>query len=154
VGFDPDNEVQIEGACRARLSGEILSFGFTVMRAALQAAMEKGFFEEDGKQPMAAACRQNERNDDRMREGIISDLSLNRPKMRSIFRFGRTEFFFAFHLFWSHKGRSRVARANRLSRNRGKRPRAVACRWAEAVNRMFAEMVKMAGANNKLETLY
>jgi hypothetical protein len=26
------------------------------MRAALQAAMEKGFFKEDGKQPMAGAC--------------------------------------------------------------------------------------------------
>ena len=82
------------------------------MRAALQAAMEKGFFEEDGKQPMAAACRQNQRNGHRMHGGIISDLSLNRPNTRSIFRFGRTEFFFAFHLFWSHKGRSRVVKAN------------------------------------------
>ena len=114
MGFDPDNEVQMERGSRtrlsiARLAGEILGFGFTVMRAAMQAAMEKGFFEESGKQPMAAACRQNGRNGHCLRGGIISDLSLNRPRTRSIFRFGRTEFFFAFRLFWSHKGRSQVA---------------------------------------------
>jgi hypothetical protein len=132
VAFGSDNEVQMEEASRARLfiqrfADGIWAFGFTVMRAAWQAAGKKGFFEEYGKQPMAAACRQNGRNGHRMRGETISDLSLNRPKTRSIFRFGRTEFFFAFPFFWSHKGRSRVAKVNWFSRNKGKWPRAVAC---------------------------
>jgi hypothetical protein len=148
----------MEGASRGRLSiarraGEILGFGFTVMRAAMQAAVKKGFFEEYGKQPMAAACHQNGRNGRRLSGGIISELSLNRPRTRSIFRFGRTELFFAFRLFWSHKGRSRVARMG-LSRNRGKWPRAAACLQVEAANNKFAERASMAGANNKIETSY
>jgi hypothetical protein len=123
------------------------------MRAALQAAMEKGFFEEDGKQPMAGACRQNQRNGHRMHGGIKSDLSLNRPKTRSIFRFGRTEFFLAFHLIWSHKGRSRVAKATVFQGQR-KTTKGGSLSVGGGGKQMFAEMVKMAGANNKLETLY
>jgi hypothetical protein len=111
--FDSYNQVQMEGASRVG-SPDILGFGFTVMRAALQATVEKGFLEEYGKQPMAVACRQNRRKGHRLRGGIISDLSLNRCRKRSIFRFGRTEFFFAFHSFSSHKGRSRVARVDRI----------------------------------------
>jgi hypothetical protein len=158
VGFDPYNEVQMERGSRtrlsiARLAGEILGFGFTVMRAAMRAAVKKGFFGESGRQPMAAACHQNGHHGHCLRRGIISDLSLNRPRTRSIFRFGRTELFFAFRLFWSHKGRSRVARMG-LSRNRGKWPRAAACLQVEAANNQFAERASMAGANNKLETSY
>jgi hypothetical protein len=107
------------------------------MRAALQAAMEKGFFKEDGKQPMAGACRQNHR----MHGGIISDLSLNRPKTRSIFRFGRTEFFFAFHLIWSHKGRSRVAKATVFQGQR-KTTKGGSLSVGGGGKQMFAEMVK------------